>query len=79
MSTHWIDWLGLFILAVLLQAAVLVFIWVQAQLNDPRHAQHNEEWFAIFERHQAERYADKSLRWRVEGLGRHFHRYDGLR
>ena len=74
MTLTWIDWLGLLSLAALLEAAILVFIKIQTYLNDPHRHERNEEWFAAFHRNLQHRYADKALRWRVEGISRHFHR-----
>jgi hypothetical protein len=52
--------------------ALIVFIHVQAYLNDPLRAQKNEEWFEYFEAFMRERYRDPSLKWRYKALDQHF-------
>ncbi len=76
MQLPWTDWIWLILLAGLLDAAVLVFIKIQGYLNDPLRQEKNDEWFKRFQHNQQERYQDGELRWRMEGLSRHFHRDD---
>ena len=74
MKLGWIDWTGLLLIAGLLQAAVVVFLKIQRYLGDPLRCERNEQWFEQFEKNQREHYRDRALRWRVEDLGKHFHR-----
>jgi hypothetical protein len=74
MAENWIDWVGVLFLAGLVQAAVVLFLRIQVYLNDPQRASLNERWFAQFEQNIQKRYSDGAMRWRVEGLSKHFHR-----
>jgi hypothetical protein len=76
MALTWIDWLGLVLLAALLEGAILVFLRIQFYLNDPLRKERNEQWFAAFEKQMRQRYTDPRLRWRMEGMGRLFDRSD---
>ena len=60
----WIAWFG---------AALLVFLYLQAYMNDPERQRKNDEWFAQFSANLAERYRDPALAWRAHAMEQHFH------
>jgi hypothetical protein len=64
---------GLFILLVALAGvAIGVFIAVQAWLNSPQRREFNQAWFAQFEDHMRQSYANKGLAWRTLDMASHF-------
>ncbi|MCH7471996.1 hypothetical protein IIA79_03485 [bacterium] len=69
-----VEMLPLFVMLVLLAAALWTFITVQIELNDPSRRQRNEEWFEKFEAYIRLRYRDPELAWRVRDLGAAFSR-----
>ena len=56
----------------LLGLAVLIFIYIQHYLQDPRRKEINNEWFAQFEANQRAHYSRPGMGWRARDLREHF-------
>jgi len=62
------------LIVVLIAVAVVLFVRIQAYMENPRRKEINEEWFADFEANLRQRYrADKELSWRMHILEEQFH------
>jgi hypothetical protein len=61
-----------YLLALFLVLAVIVFAYLQYDINRPEYREENEQWFREFEANQRRRYRDADLHWRIHDLGDYF-------